>query len=337
MKSAYCFTARAALSKPPSICSKPPAWGLITAAPGKRLGDVLKLMGEAGRALQAYQHATKYLPGQAAVYYSLGTTLNALGRRKEAAGQLTRALKLNPHHASARYLLCALQGHTPPRAPNAYVRRLFDRYAVRFDRHMRGPLAYKVPARLAKELARRRGGRRIYRNGLDLGCGTGLTGEVLRPWTRRLTGVDISPAMLAEARSKKIYDRLACQDIVIFLDKAAEHFDLIVAADVLIYIGDIQPLFAAASRRLSPAGRLMVSTEATRCHPFRLRCTGRFAHHPGYVSDLAAKAGFEIEKKRRLAIRQEHDRMVHGDLFIFAPKPNRLPCPGAFDRFLNNL
>ena len=105
------------------------------------------------------------------------------------------------------------------------------------------------------------------------------------------------PCDACRGPQKKIYDRLACQDAVIFLDKAAEHFDLIVAADVLIYFGDIQPLFAATSRRLSPGGRLMVSTEVTRCHPFRLRRTGRFAHHSGYVSALAARSGFEIEKK----------------------------------------
>ncbi len=280
------------------------------------LGDTLKLMGEAGRALEAYRRAALELPGQAQIHYRLGATLNALGRREEARRQLARTLRLDPAHDCARHLLCALQGKTPDRAPAAYVRRLFDRYAIGFDRQMRGPLAYRIPARLAGELAARRGGRRQYRSGLDLGCGTGLAGAAMRPWTRSLTGVDLSPGMLAAARAKGLYDRLVCQDVVAFLEASHQCFDLMVAADVVIYLGDVRPLLTAARRRLAAGGRLFLSTEGTRYPPFRLRRTGRFVHHRGYIEDLAAACGFVIERRRSLVIRRERDGRVHGDLFI---------------------
>ena len=44
---------------------------------------------------------------------------------------------------------------------------------------------------------------------LDLGCGTGLAGEAFRPHVDWLEGVDLSPGMIAQARKKTIYDRLA--------------------------------------------------------------------------------------------------------------------------------
>ena len=283
-----------------------------------RLGNALKLMGEAGRALDAYRRAVVLLPGEASIFYSLGVTLNALGRRDEAKASLARAVVLDPRHPSARHLLNALSGQTPLCAPAGYVRQLFDRYAPRFDRQMRGPLVYQVPARLARELGTRRGGRRIFRKGLDLGCGTGLSGASLRPWTRQLTGVDLSPKILAEARKKNIYDRLVRQDVVDFLTHCAETFDLLVAADVLIYFGDLRPIFEAVRRRIAPDGRFFFSTESTRHHPYRLRRTGRFAHHRAHVAELAAACGFVVDRQRRMVIRKEHDRCVHGALTVLA-------------------
>ena len=66
----------------------------------------------------------------------------------------------------------------------------------------------------------------------DLGCGTGLMGLELRSTVRRLEGVDVSEAMLAEARRKDIYDRLVKDDLIDFL-RASEPAVLVTATDVL--------------------------------------------------------------------------------------------------------
>ena len=100
--------------------------------------------------------------------------------------------------------------------------------------------------------------RRWYR-AADLGCGTGLMGPLLRPHVSgRLEGVDLSQGMVDKARAKGCYDHLAVEELVAYLDGSAGQegvqcggsggYDLLVAADVFVYIGDLGPVFASGAR-----------------------------------------------------------------------------------------
>ena len=76
--------------------------------------------------------------------------------------------------------------------PQAYVARLFDDYAPRFDAHLIESLAYRAPALIADALDSAAPGRR-FAHALDIGCGTGLMGQAVRGRVDHLTGVDLSP------------------------------------------------------------------------------------------------------------------------------------------------
>src|SRR2546430_1639578 len=75
-------------------------------------------------------------------------------------------------------------------------------------------------------------GDRCGLNILDLGCGTGLSGQSLRSRARRLTGIDLSRAMIDRARTRRVYDELGVAEITAFLDAPdGERYDLIAACD----------------------------------------------------------------------------------------------------------
>ena len=99
---------------------------------------------------------------------------------------------------------------------------------------------------------------------LDLGCGTGLAGAAFRPFCDWLVGVDLSPAMLAQARAKGLYDRLVEGDVAAFLaDEAAAQarYHLIVAADVFMYLADLSAVLKAAAAVLAPSAMIAFSVE----------------------------------------------------------------------------
>ncbi|MEM9972404.1 MAG: methyltransferase, partial [Pseudomonadota bacterium] len=170
-------------------------------------------------------------------------------------------LALDPaDHCGVAMRLAALGGVVPEQAPPAYVATLFDQQAEQFDDILVGQLGYDVPA-LAREMA---GGlfNRAIRI-LDLGCGTGLAGAAFADLSAHLTGVDLSENILAFADAREVYDDLYVAEAVEFLatwDGAP--FDLIIAADVLPYLGNLRPFAQAARKALVESGTLIASTES---------------------------------------------------------------------------
>jgi predicted TPR repeat methyltransferase len=151
---------------------------------------------------------------------------------------------------------------------------------------------------------------------LDAGCGTGLCGPLLRPLSRALTGVDLSPKMLEPAARKAIYDTLVCEELTAFLLRSPQCFDLVVAADLMIYFGDLTPLFAAAATALRSAGLFAFSTELWTGEGYRLLPSGRFAHAPHYIK-LVAPRDFEEVFQAETTIRLEAAERLPGNIFIF--------------------
>ncbi len=238
-----------------------------------------------------------------------------LGRRDEAAAACRAALAHDPGLDEARFLLASLEGD-PERSPPAYVRNVFDKYASHFDRDLVERLGYRTPEMLAELAKRHLSPAPRSLAVLDLGCGTGLAGAALAPLASRLVGIDLSPAMLAEARKRGLYADLVEGDLEsMAFDRP---FDLAVAADVLIYLGALGPTFAAIDRALAPSGSIIFSVEElTDGEAFRLSDDLRYAHAEGYIDRLAAEIGWTKVVAERATLRRQGDQPVPGVLFLF--------------------
>nr|MCB7500248.1 methyltransferase domain-containing protein [Enterobacter roggenkampii] len=211
------------------------------------------------------------------------------------------------------FRLAALEGAHVDRAPMNYIEAHFDAFADRFDHQLVTMLGYKLPRDLAALLPVQRS---RFDAALDLGCGTGLAIEPLAPFVGSVAGVDLSGAMLAKADARGGYERLVRADAVPFLNGHPEAFDLVFAADLLIYFGDLEPLFNAVAGALRVGGCFAFSTERAE-NGWTLQGSGRFAHADAYVDQLA-EPQFERLAKVSTTLRQEGGDGVEGTLHLFA-------------------
>ncbi|KPQ09690.1 MAG: putative methyltransferase (contains TPR repeat) [Saliniramus fredricksonii] len=238
-------------------------------------------------------------PGFAPAWSLLGEAEAALGNREAAIDALLKALEIEPEDVLGASITLARLGALPQAAAltNGYVRTLFDRYAGAFDAHLTGQLEYRAPAQISDALDRLAPGRR-FASCLDLGCGTGLMGAAIRERAAYLTGLDIAPAMVAKAAEKRIYDALVVAELTEFLAGQSEDtHDLILAADVMVYIGDPAQVLAGAVRALRPGGLFVFSVQSARetmPEGFRIGADSRFAHDAAFLRRRAADAGFTI-------------------------------------------
>ena len=242
---------------------------------------------------------------------------DAAGAAAAAAAALERAADAPALAGQARFLLAALgAAPAPDRAPAAYVRDLFDQFAPRFEAELTGRLDYRTPALLAGLLARAGVAPRRALRVLDLGCGTGLSGAALAGFARRLEGLDLSPRMLAEARKRGLYDALHEADLLDWLPGRPGGFDLVAAADVLNYLGDLAPALAAIAGALVPGGVAAFSVEAGAGAPFALGEAMRYRHDLAHVAALAGAAGLGILAREDAVLRTEKGAPVAGALFV---------------------
>ena len=220
-----------------------------------------------------------------------------------------------PDDAMQRYLLATLNGEPMERAPDTYIVSFFDRFADEFDQQLVNVLDYRVPQGLADLVDQ--SGRQAQRV-LDLGCGTGLAGPFLARPDRVLTGVDLSPRMLEKARQLGCYERLVEDEAVAFLGKSSAIFDLVVAADLLIYFGGLAQLFDGVSRRLPPGGLWALSIETIDEGDLLHLPSGRFAHSLGYVEREATASGFSIMRVEPTIIRLDANKPARGALLLLS-------------------
>jgi predicted TPR repeat methyltransferase len=239
------------------------------------------------------------------------------GRPREAIGVIRRILRRDPANQHANFLMSALapSGETTPLAqPPELVAELFDSYATTFDKHLDG-LEYRVPKALAELVAAVEpppaGGWMI----VDLGCGTGLAGVELRGFARTLIGGDLSPRMIARANERAIYDELHVEDLAATLARVRD-VDLLVAADVFIYIGALEATMAACAAALRPGGLLAFSTELSSGEDIVLHPTLRYAHSESYLLGLARTHGLAVERAEPQILRVEKGQPVHGVLHV---------------------
>jgi predicted TPR repeat methyltransferase len=278
------------------------------------LGTVLRETGDLDGAVACYRRALEINPDHAGVHFNLGTALLDQDKREDANAAYRRAAGLG--HEAARYILDSGNGRAPDSAPQGYVTGLFDDYADRFEKNLVQDLDYRVPSFLRTRLQAVLPSGTRFANAVDLGCGTGLVGVELRPLAQRLTGVDLSPGMLERAKEKRIYDELVELDIIEFLAATGNRYDLFTAADLLVYVGNLESLFSAVRHAATAEAWFAFSTESTQGADFRLNETGRYTHSRGYIERLARQFGFAIQSCQAETIRQQSGSPVAGDLFV---------------------
>ena len=154
---------------------------------------------------------------------------------------------------------------------------------------------------------------------------TGLGAEAFRDIARHLHGVDLAPKMGAEARRKEIYEHLEVGEALACLTESPGGYDLVLSADVFIYIGDLDPIFATVRDKAVPAALFAFSVEVTEGNGFALLDCGRYAHSSRYIEGLAANHGFSIERRRHVPIREERGRPVAGYLFVLKVAARETP------------
>jgi predicted TPR repeat methyltransferase len=278
------------------------------------LGLVRRALGQTEAAAAAFERAVSAAPESVPAHYALAEIRLALGQKDRAVRHFRRCLDLDPEdrHGAALGLAQAGAKDAPDRAPDAYVRQLFDDYAEKFDTALVEKLAYRAPALLAAALAKaldRKQGLDV----LDAGCGTGLAGPVLRPLAARLDGIDLSGAMVEKARQRNLYDRLEVGELVAGLMRHACAYDLVVAADVLVYFGDLEEVMVATFQALRPGGVFAFTVErAEDCSSYLLGAKNRYAHAPDYVEAMAAAHGFAVLSLEHASTRQEGGTDVPG-------------------------
>jgi predicted TPR repeat methyltransferase len=265
-------------------------------------------------------------PGFAAAWFTLGTMRDRLGDRDGAVAAFARARDSDPEDAQGALLQLARlgAGEAAPAMSEAYLRRLFDQYAGRYDTALTEHLRYRGPAVLRETVAQvmREAGREPHFAAvLDLGCGTGLGGAAFRPLAGRITGVDLAPAMIAKATEKGIYDRTAVASLTDFLSgeaAARERYDLVLAADVFVYVNDLAPIVAGLEKVLAPGGLVAFTTETHCGDGVRLLPTLRFAHSESYLRNVLGANRLAVRHLAKTSVRSEKGQPVDGLIVVAA-------------------
>ena len=280
------------------------------------MGIALQLLGRADEAEEAYRRALDINARYPLALKHLGVLLQERHALDDAAECFRQLLAINPKDDVARHMLAATTGETTPSASAGYVTRLFDDYADRFDAHL-SQLAYRIPALIRDAVVDVAGSDQLGWRIMDLGCGTGQCGEALRPLATSLSGVDLSPRMIAKSRERNIYDSLMAGSIEDALEGQEQSFDLIVAGDVFVYVGDLSSIFLGCARALCPGGLMAFSTERADGDAYRLCPTGRYAHSPVYVDNTANASGLSVVCRHDIVAREDPEP-IRGQIVVLA-------------------
>ncbi len=285
-------------------------------------GNALGRLKRFEEAIAQLREAVRLRPDYKEAWINLGEQCYQAKQDGEAVAALDRALALDPANGGLRHLRDAIAGVQTGRAPDDYIKGFFDRFAEDFDKRLLGDLEYRTPQRMEAFLAPWVGDRAGRLRIDDLGCGTGLSGLVLKPWAARLAGVDLSGQMLAKARERGLYDSLGEAEIAAWLDaRPAGGTDLAAAMDVFVYVGDLDPIFRAVERSLAPGGLFAFSVERLEGDGnFHLARSGRYAHSAQYLRSLAAAHGLAEWKIEESVIRKEAGQPVLGLLAGFSKR-----------------
>ena len=260
------------------------------------LGEALLAAGHLPTAIAEFQHALRLDPQSEAAIYALGCAWLEAGEGERATQVLSELAAAESAFAgrAAEKIAAAEALRDGSRSPPGYVRHLFDQFSADYDRRMTGELCYRAPSilRSLADLVVGRHGR--FADILDLGCGTGLAGVAFKDLACRLDGVDLSPQMIAKARARKIYDTLTVSDLESTLGAGERRYDLLLAADTLVYFGDLGSVFKGARASLNTGGFFLFTVEKKTGEGYELGPKRRYRHSGAYLRAEAARAGLEV-------------------------------------------
>jgi predicted TPR repeat methyltransferase len=286
--------------------------------------DYLK-RGDVAAAADILRQVVETAPGFATAWFALATIREAAGDRDGAIAAFSAARDADrgDYHGARLHLARLGVGEATPSMTGVYVRRLFDQHAPDFDQALVERLDYRGPELLLAALRPEQGQRFRLGSMLDLGCGTGLAGAAFRPHCDWLVGVDISPKMIEQARTKGLYDRFAIAELLEFLDgeKGAQHH-LVLAADVFVYCCDLAPIAKGVAGVLAPSGRFAFTVETHDGPGVRLHETLRYAHGADHVRSALAAAGLQLTELQNVSTRTEKGVPVPGLLVIASAPPS---------------
>ena len=300
-----------------------------------KLGEILhQYPAFQDEAIELFQRVISSNSKMVAAYRPLAWTLAQRGRNEEAITTLRAWCTAAPQDPVAAHLLAAYaQVSVPDRASDAFVAQTFDQAAGHFDTHLRDVLEYRAPEALGRHLsallpASAKGSLHV----LDMGCGTGLSAAVLKPWAQHLTGVDLSSGMLDKAGERGAYDVLVAAELTAYLDQknlGVERFDLLFAADTLVYFGRLEAVMANAFTALRPGGWVAFTVEHLSTiandpkSKHMLDKTGRYRHSEAYIKSVLCDVGFLEPKIILDQVRLELD-VPQIALVVAAMKPSKV-------------
>ncbi|MGG7518915.1 methyltransferase domain-containing protein [Allorhizobium undicola] len=296
-----------------------------------RRADYARMLGEGGdfaAAAELMEQALELSPCWAAGWFQLGEYRLKANDRDGAAKAYRQVMALDPADVFAASLKLAIigAGEMPQQPPSRYVEALFDEYADRFETSLIEKLDYRVPKLLASMIFAHLGPQRNFSRVVDLGCGTGLMGVELAGNASALEGFDLSSAMLAKAAEKGIYSLLGEADLScdadscgLFGERKRARADLVTAADVLMYLGNLSGVFSLARELLAPGGHFAFSVERhAGPQGFALAHSLRYQHSRAYVEGCLGENGFLPMASEETVIRKDGGKPVSGMLFIAA-------------------
>ncbi len=290
--------------------------------------DALAQLGRHDEALHTLQRLLTLQPNHPIAWSRRGSLLREMNRHAEAAFAFQEALRCGADPELNGFYLASVEStslQAPPDAPRSYVEGLFDQYATGFNTHLVQDLHYEAHQTLVKLV--RSQAHAPFLSALDLGCGTGLCGGLLRPMAQRLVGIDLSLKMLDEARKSGFYDQLEHASLDAWLAGTDERHDLVIAADVFIYVGGLESAFAGVQRVMS-RGLFAFSVEladqggvdALPAASYLLQPSLRYAHSRGYIEALADRHGFRVVATQVGRIREDQRKAIEG-LYVVLAKP----------------
>jgi predicted TPR repeat methyltransferase len=284
----------------------------------------LQLKGDLAAAADLLLQATDLAPGFASAWFTLGDIRAQLGEREQAIAAFRKAKDADPddrHGASLRLML--LGADELSTMPPAYVRALFDQYAPKFEKALVDDLSYRGPELLfTAVLAVRAAVRKpaFFQRAIDLGCGTGLAAQAFAKEVDAFTGIDLSPRMIERARATGLYADLEVAEMVQGLGSRPDaSADLILAADAVVYLSDLEPLLREVARVLAPGGLLAFTAETHGGDGVIIGEGLRYAHGAAYVRSSIAAAALTLSRLDDLSARNEDNTPVPG-LVVVATK-----------------
>ena len=279
------------------------------------LGNALNDLGQLDDAVKSYEKALAIKPDYAEAHNNLGNVLKDLGQLDDAVKSYERALAIKPDYLVPQHMINALTGNTSTEPPKEYVKNLFDDYAEGFDDSLIKQLGYKLPFLMKELILKLDPLRNKFEKVIDLGCGTGLTGIELRDISNNLTGIDISSNMVAKTRELDVYDHLIEGDVVDILSSSKEKYDLFIALDVFIYIGELTKMFKTVRQCCNKNALFIFSIEAQEEDGYSLLKSARYSHSESYILKTASVA-FNVIYSQEVNLRKEKEGWIKGKIFI---------------------